>query len=177
MDIGKVESWIQLAVWLLAGTGWLIKWKAGGSKVHPTLKKILESNRALGVLIILGIAFSMYSLWIQMGWPLGQRTLTLNISEGPSSGTANLKMVEGETFSDQQVPLDGYFYKNDTFTNVCVMYNGGYFGMENVKLVHNWKVCSMSDSVRSLVELMSAMDEFKSGHGIIPPVNVRFTPQ
>lgn len=66
MVISSIESWVQLAIWIIAAIIWIARWRTGGAKVPPLVRKYFFSNSTLGVIIALGIGLSAISLWRQL---------------------------------------------------------------------------------------------------------------
>jgi hypothetical protein len=70
--------------------------------------------------------------WPFSGWfPVASGTITVHPSQTPvdPDWINKLKKVYKKSFHNERVPLDGYDYSDCQFTNVTLVYNGGYFSL------------------------------------------------
>jgi hypothetical protein len=86
--------------------------------------------------------------------------VTISAAESPSNAT--LTVISNETFDDNSnVPLDGYVYRDCTFVNSCLMYDGGAYRLENATFKGHRKICVRSPRLKNLAQLMWDFDEIK----------------
>jgi hypothetical protein len=71
--------------------------------------------------------------------------INVSISSVPE-GSAQLETVDGRTFEDADVPIDGYFFRHCTFSNCCLTYAGGNFIFEDCTFKKHWYVCVKAGS-------------------------------
>ena len=89
--------------------------------------------------------------------------LTVSNAAYNPNGSSTLKVIASEEFKDQMIPLDGYFYQNTTFTNVCFKYGGGPYALQNVTLKQHWRVCVKERRLKNYAELMGALHLMRPG--------------
>ncbi|RUU44108.1 hypothetical protein EOD08_11205 [Mesorhizobium sp. M6A.T.Ca.TU.002.02.2.1] len=73
--------------------------------------------------------------------------------------------VDGKTFVNEQVPLDGYHYENCTFQNTTFLYNGGRFAF-NGNTIEGLFLRSNVNEINQFVRLMGGF-----GMLSVPAVN------
>jgi len=120
MDIGKIVSWIQTAIWLFAAAVFVIKLVRGESKIHPWLKWALSSNGLLRIVIVLGLILSGFSLYLSYHPKSG-----MNLKATADAwATYRYEYVIGRHFFNEAVVLDGKHFSGCTFENVTFIYQG-----------------------------------------------------
>lgn len=100
------------------------------------------------------------SLYISYTLAAIPKELTVNLSRYEPPYTAPMRVVSDQTFEDQDVPLDGLIYQRCTFTNVCFLYDGGAFGIENSTVKKKWKVCVKDKRIQNYSDLVFELKEF-----------------
>jgi hypothetical protein len=83
-------------------------------------------------------------------------SLLLNISayDPPHAGPMNV--ISDQKFEDQDIPLDGFVYKNCSFKNVCFEYDGTSYILQNSTVQGSWKVCVKDSKLKNYLALMDA---------------------
>jgi len=82
--------------------------------------------------------------------------MTVSISS-ESSGSVSLEEISDKTFEDADVPLDGHFFKNCTFINICLLYSGGEYRLENATFKKQWHVCVKNADLTNYASLLAAL--------------------
>ena len=113
-------------------------------------------NVALGLTVLLGLIGSGATLILNRK----PTSLTVSKSSSSPSGPRPLTLITVKEFKDQQVPLDGMHYKDTKFTNVCLLYDGGNYLLENVTFTDHWKVCVRDMRLINYVELANSLKLF-----------------
>ncbi len=118
-----------------------------------SISAVLGSLGTLTVTCLVAVVFWLGST----GRPSngGQRTITLSAYQ-PVYPLPML-VVKDQKFEDQDVPLDGFTYDHDTFTNVCFRYDGQAYQLLNSTLRKGGRVCVDDQRLKNLMELMSAL--------------------
>jgi len=160
MDIGVIESWIQAAIWVFAFVLWVGRISRGEAKMHPWLKRLLSSNGLIGTVVCLGLLMSAISLYMSYTVNAVPKSLTLNISAYEPQYPAPMRVISNQTFEDQEIQLDGFIYQGCTFTNVCFLYDGGPYGLQNSTVKSHWKVCEKEQRLKNHADLMDALKMF-----------------
>jgi hypothetical protein len=162
MDIGSFVSWIQAALWVIAAALWIARVVRGEAKMQPWLKKLLSSNRLIGTVVLLGLIMSGISLYMSYAVNAFPKSLTLNTSAYEPQYAAPMRVISNQTFEDQEIQLDGFIYQGCTFTNVCFIYDGGAFGLQNSTVKNHWKVCEKEQRLKNYANLLEALRMFSS---------------
>jgi hypothetical protein len=157
MDIGIVVSWIQAAIWLLAVALWIGRIVRGEATMHPLLKRAFSSNGLIGTVVILGLIMSGISLYMSYSVNANPKSLTLNISAYEPPYPAPMRVISDQKFEDQDVPLDGFIYQRCTFVNVCFIFDGGAYGLQESTVKNHWKVCVKDKRIQNYSDLMDAL--------------------
>lgn len=160
MDIGTVISWIQIAIWVIAAVLYIGRVRSGNIKARPLLKRALSSNGLIGAVIVLGLAMSGISLYLSYSANVIPKSITLNISAYDPPYPGPLQVVSDKTFEDQEVRLDGYIYERCTFKNVCFVYEGGSYGLQNSTVKDGWKVCVRDQRIHNYSNLIESLKMF-----------------
>ena len=119
-------------------------WKLVGSRVS------LSSQTRQMILLSL-VAGSLFMC--ALGWyRLSTRSSTY------SSDMSKLKSVRGRVYINEEVPLDGFDYRNCTFTNVTFVYQGtGVFNVSSNTISGTRLIKSGSAAVMSTVALLKGL--------------------
>jgi len=91
------------------------------------------------------------------------KSITVTTAAFSPSSVAQLRLVEKKTFEDQQVPLDGYVYRDCTFRNVCLIYDGGAYQLHNATFTKGWSVCARSEPLQNYSSLLFSLDKMEPG--------------
>jgi len=115
MDIQTITSWAQLVWWIVAIAVWIFrfmrrKWGLPQARVLSMITKHVSFNKILITIVIIGLLGSGFSLY-------------LNYSEKYDARPSFIT-VSNKEFINEKIPLDGYEYKDCTFTNVTFVFNG-----------------------------------------------------
>lgn len=112
MDVGTIVAWIQLAIWITVGIGYLFKGRGGTAMPKPILPfKWLE------ILLIIGFLFSGFSLYTSYhNAPLTEKEW-MNL-------TKTLEQVRNRSFTNQEIELDGKDIRDCTIINATLIYRG-----------------------------------------------------
>ncbi len=99
----------------------------------------------------------------------GQLTVTVS---SVIPGRVALQELDNKTFEDADVPLDGYFFKNCSFINCCLTYEGGGYILENATFKKHWHICVRDGSdLGNYASLLTALNiaPAQAGRTIVPP--------
>jgi hypothetical protein len=160
MDISSVVSWFQFGIWVFALVLWIGRLLRGEIEMHPLVKRIFSSNGLIGVVVIAGLIMSGISLYVSYTVNAIPKALTVNISKYTPEYPAPTRVISGQKFLDQDVPLDGYIYESCEFDNVCFLYDGGAFGLHNSVVKNHWKICAKDQRLNNFSDLEDALKMF-----------------
>jgi hypothetical protein len=160
MDIATIESWIQAIIWTIAFLLWIGRVARGEVAMHPVLKRIFSSNGLIGTVVMLGLIMSGISLYFSYHVAAIPEELIINISTYEPPYSAPMRVISNQKFEDQDIPLDGMVYQRCTFTNVCFLYDGGAYSLENSTVKKHWKVCVRDKRLENYSDLMRVLKEF-----------------
>jgi hypothetical protein len=158
MDIGTLVSWIQVVIWVVAVGLWLGRIARGEKTMPLWLKRAFSSNGLVGIVIVLGLIMSGISLYMSHSASAIPDSITLNISAYNPPYPSPMRVVSDQTFEDQQVPLDGIVYQRCTFVNVCFLYSGNAYNLQDSTVKKHWKVCVRDGPLDNYSKLLGALD-------------------
>ena len=126
------------------------RWDAIRERLKP-----LETKWPVIIIVLLVAGQWTYPLWSK--WVFGTGTLVVAISAAESPmDIPQLSVIDHETFEDNSsVPLDGHIYKDCTFINSCLMYDGGAYRLENATFEGTVKVCARMPRLMNFEQLES----------------------
>jgi hypothetical protein len=81
---------------------------------------------------------------------------TVTISAYEPVALSPIRVVRDKSFDNTDVPLDGFDYDHVTFTNVCFLYDGGSYQLQNVTLKDHWRICVKDDRLKNYFALTDA---------------------
>jgi hypothetical protein len=137
--------------------------------------RVSVGNQKRQVLLLVLVAGSLVSNAI--GWYRSEHKpteLSVTISAYVPAYPSPMRVVKDQAFENTDVPLDGYDYDHVTFTNVCFLYDGGAYELQNVTLKDNWRVCTKDERLKNYNALMDAFKMFgrntvQSFHNVVKP--------
>ncbi len=160
MDMGTAVAWIQFGIWIIAIALWIGRITRGESHMPLALKKLFSSNGLIGTVVVLGLVMSGISLYLSYSLNAMPKLITVNISTYAPQYPSPLRIVSDQTFKDQDVPLDGYIYQRCKFINVCFLYDGSSYEIQNSTVTNNWKVCVKDQRLSNYSDLMDGLKMF-----------------
>jgi hypothetical protein len=157
MDMGNIVAWIQAGIWISALVLWLGRVLRGDSGMPGWIRRAGSSNKLIGAVVVLGLVMSGISLYVSYTVNAIPKPLMLNVSAYDPPYPAPMRVISDRTFEDQDVPLDGFIYQRCTFVNVCFLFDGGAYGLQDSAVKNHWKVCAKDQRIRNCFDLMDAM--------------------
>jgi hypothetical protein len=158
MDIGTLTGWIQLAMWIIGALLFAARLLRGEAQLPGWLSKHLSSNGILGTVIGLGLALSATTIYLDYARDHEKLLQDVTISAYPEgSGQQTLQLVSGQTFENENIPLDGHVYDHCTFTNVCLLYDGGAYQLQHATFKDHWKICVKEPQLKNYSSLEFAL--------------------
>jgi hypothetical protein len=111
----------------------------------------------------LGLVGSAGSIYINYTRDHEKILEDVTISAYPEGSTQTLQVVSGQTFENENIPLDGHVYDHCTFANVCLLYDGGAYQLQHVTFKDKWKVCVKEPALKNYMALVEAMHLTRPG--------------
>lgn len=168
MDIPNIVSWIQLAIWIIGSFLFVLRLalrlaREEAQMPQQRLRKIFSSNTLIGIVIGLGLIGSAASIYLNYVRDHENVLEDVTIAAYPEGSTQQtLKVVSGQNFENENVPLDGYVYDHCTFTNVCLLYDGGAYQLQHATFKEHWKICVKEAPLKNYSSLAFAMHLMRS---------------
>lgn len=129
-------------------------------KMNGIKRRLGGNNFILGLLIC---SFCLSAISIYKSSNHRPHSITVTMSAYTPPGLSPLRLVRYESFENADVPLDGFDYDNDTFKNVCFLYDGGTYELQNVTLSNGWRLCVKDDRLKNYANLLVALRLMDSG--------------
>jgi hypothetical protein len=135
--------------------------KKKGATMQPLSKGSLLTNywplAAMAALTILTWGSLAGAYYYSKRPATNDQTLTVSISSAEAPvDYPNMSVIVHETFEDNSsIPLDGHIYKDCTFKNSCLMYDGGAYRLENATFEGSRKICVRTPRLKNLVQLQA----------------------
>jgi hypothetical protein len=163
MESGDLVNAGQLGIWIFVITVGIYRLFKGGSKLHPKLQSFLRSNLLIWSLVLFGLIAYAPDGYDWLSSKLGWTRFQVNQSAYMPGNSMTLGVIQGQAFENQDVPLDGYIYDNCTFRNVCFLYDGGAYQLQNAKIKGPVMICSRNENITNHSNLAMALGQFKRG--------------
>jgi hypothetical protein len=158
MDVSDVVNWGTILTWLAAIVLYIGQLIRGETKLPKWLSHFLSSNLIMGFVVGLGFVGSVGSMYINYGRDHEKLLTDVIISaypEGPAQ--QSLQVVSGQTFENENIPLDGHVYDHCTFVNVCLLYDGGPYQLQHATFKDHWKICVKELALKNYLSLALAL--------------------
>jgi hypothetical protein len=154
MDLSTIVNTIQIAIWIYVGI------------VYLRRKGKLGKDSVLKAAIVFGLIMSAFSLVLSYrngAFPLLHgHTITITNFAFEPPPPEPLIIVSHKTFKDQDVPLDGYVYADSIFINVCLLYEGGAYQLQNATFQGQIKICSNEPRMKNHADLLAVLGMMKN---------------
>jgi hypothetical protein len=163
MGIGDIVNYGTIATWAISAIVWTLK-RARGQEPMPWPLSRASADHVLAIVIVLGLISSAgqtYFNYTQNHESLLEDVTVSAYPEGTNS--SSLQVVREKTFENDSVPLDGYIYDHCTFTNACLMYEGGAYSIQHSTFNKHWRICVRQPPLKNLVDLGLALHQMCPG--------------
>jgi hypothetical protein len=148
--VDNLEFWIGITSGILTIIGFIAQfWER-----MKALKDRLGGRKFILGLLICSFTLSAISIYLSSGYRA--KSIKVTISAYVPAYPAPMQVVKDQTFENTDVPLDGYDHDHDTFRNVCFLYMGGSYELQDVTLKEHWQICTRKDELKNYLDLMDA---------------------
>ncbi len=174
MDIGKIVNWATFLYWVFLALVWAARRWKGEATVHPVLKKLLASQTLMGVLILFGVLGQGATMYVNYRQAHPKLLESVTISAYPS-WPETLQIIPKQTFENESVPLDGHAYDHCTFINVCLLYDGGAYQLQDATFKEHWKICVKEPQLKNYMNLADALHLLRPNVSLLEKSVIRQT--
>ena|SRR5690348_1238192 len=109
------------------------------------------------IFVLLTCSFVLSAIAIYRSVDHTPNSLTVTISAYQPQYPSPIRVVKGQMFADQDIPLDGYDYDHVTFKNVCFIYDGGSYELQSVVLQDHWSICAKDERIKNFQALAATL--------------------